>query len=357
MSTTITIEAEQRLFAAEPVQAKLRYVAEGHAPEASPHNFHLPDIAEFGDTRSMPLHSVRPVPTIDELSTNSGHVTLETHGFTAIRHPTALHAPPYGPHSFKDPEMLKRHVIPDTEAALKKMTGCKTVITEALLLRCALWSATDSLAAHGSADGKTSELETGFPQFIGFNPISGGGSPASKIHLDYSPDGARMHIRNFHPKTTEAAADIIRVEDSLVAEGKDLRESYKQSSGPRWALYSTWRPLKTVRRDPLAVLDPTTFKEEDYVPVGVPTPSLGREGVHETHSAECYLARHNKQHKWCWIDNQKPEECLVLRFFDSDEERAGSIDAGGVLHSSAELADNGDIEPRESLEIRSLCIW
>ncbi|KAM0269669.1 hypothetical protein ACHAQH_009668, partial [Verticillium albo-atrum] len=294
--------------------------------------------------RSLPLHSVRPVPTLDELSTSSGHVTLETHGFTAIQHTTALHAPQYGPHSFKNPKLLEQHVIPDNEFALKQMTGCKTVVTEALLLRCALWSATDSLAAHGRADGKTFELD-GFPQYIGFNPIFGGGSPASKIHLDYSPDGARTHIRNFHPKTTEAAAEIIRVEDSLLAAGQDLRDSYKHSDGPRWALYSTWRPLKTVQRDPLAVLDYTTFREKDYVPVGVPTPSLGREGVHETHSAECYLARYAQQHRWYWIDTQKPEECLVLRLFDSDQERADSIAAGGVLHSSAELVDNGNKEP------------
>ncbi|CRK35951.1 hypothetical protein BN1708_006873 [Verticillium longisporum] len=328
MIAAVAVQAGQSRPATALTKAKLRYVAEGHTPQPSPHNFHLPDITEFGDTRFLPLHSVRPVAPLDELTTSSSNVSLRAHGFTAIRRPTALHAPPHCSLSFRDPELLKQHVIPDTELALKQLTGCTTVVTEALLLRCALWSATDSLAAHGSAGDKASELKTGFPQFIGFDPISGGGSPASKIHLDYSPDGARMHIR-----------------------------SYKHSGGPRWALYSTWRPLKTVRRDPLAVLDYTTFKEDDYVPAAVPTPSLGREGVCETHPAECYLARYSKQHKWYWIDNQIPEECLVLRFFDSDEERAGSIAAGGVLHSSAELEGNDDAEPRESLEIRSLCIW
>lgn len=68
---------------------------------------------------------------------------------------------------------------------IKLLTGCKTVITEALLLRSALWSPTYALASHGNATADYSELDTGFPQFIGLNAITGGGSPGKTTLRKY----------------------------------------------------------------------------------------------------------------------------------------------------------------------------
>ncbi|KAM4060357.1 hypothetical protein HRG_014245 [Hirsutella rhossiliensis] len=96
---------------------------------------------------------------------------------------------------------------------LKQLTGCQTVISETLLLRDASWNDND-----GPAAMEAYEPETRLPQLIGFNLTSGGVGPASKVHLDYSPKGARAHIRNFHPNTTNAAADIIAHEDLLYSE-------------------------------------------------------------------------------------------------------------------------------------------
>ncbi|KAI2637858.1 GA4 desaturase [Hypomontagnella submonticulosa] len=340
-----------------PELGKLRYVANGHVPQASPHNLHLPALVEFGDERMLPLHSVRPIPTISDLPSCTDHTQLNTHGFTAIHHPTPLHAPPHNVQSFKDPQLLKQHLVPDIVEMMKQLTGCKTVVTEAFLLRTAIWTETDSLATHGEDAAEAPELETSYPQFIGFNPAYGGASPASKIHLDFSPNGARSHIRNFHPGTAEAAADIIRHEDLLLAAGKNPKEAYRDCGGPRWALYSIWRPLKTVKRDPLAVIDLRTFKEADCVPIDIPFPNLGT-GTNSTHLEEGLLARFSEDHKWCWIDNQTSEEVLVLRFFDSDAEGNGfAVSGGGTFHSSVELPSTENEAARESLEIRCLCIW
>ncbi|KAI0116560.1 hypothetical protein F4776DRAFT_656243 [Hypoxylon sp. NC0597] len=340
----------------EPPLGKLRYVAAGHVPQASPHNLHLPALSEFGDERFLPLYSVRPIPTVSELPSCINHAQLDTHGFTAVHHATTLHGSPYSSESFKDPQLLKQYLIPETAEMMKQITGCKTVITEFLLLRTAIWTPTDSLATHGEDAAEASELETGFPQFIGFNPKHGGASPASKIHLDFSPNGSRTHIRKFHPDMAKVASDIIRHEDSLLAAGKNLKESYKGSGGPRWALYSIWRPLKTVKRDPLAVIGNGSFTEEDCVPVKVQFPNMGT-GTNETHLCESLLATYSEDHKWYWIDKQTPQEVLVLRFFDSDAEGDGRVAAGGTFHSSVELPGMENEAPRESLEIRCLCIW
>ena len=351
------------------VFGKLRYVPAGRTPNASPHHFHLPELSEFGDVRTLPLHNMRPVPSVQELASAKEHAQLATHGFTAVHHPMTMHSPPYNLSSWKDAKLLRDLYVPETEEMVKQVTGCKTVITEAVLMRSQLWTESDALATHGghgdseekSADQiakekELSELETGFPQFIGFNPVHGGARPAPKIHLDYAPVGARTHIRMYHPKLSDATKEIIAAEDKLLAEGKDLKQEYASSDGPRWALFSIWRPIKPVKRDPLALGDTRTFPDADYIPVNVKTPNLG-EGREGTHEAESYLARYSEGHQWYWIEDMTPEEVFIIGLWDSSREKDGGCSSGGTLHSSVELDDKENEEARESLELRCLAIW
>lgn len=188
-------------------------------------------MSEFGDERLQPLIDMRPVPTTLELpDAPEGTAKLASHGFAAVRHPTTLNSAPYSKDSWKDPRLLKQFYIPETEEMVKQITGAKTVITESLLLRSAVWSETDALAAHAGHGDKAdvgspaeagsqtptkddeqateaaAALELGFPQFIGFSPTAGGASPAPKVHLDYAPNGARTHIRHFHPTMAAVAS-------------------------------------------------------------------------------------------------------------------------------------------------------
>lgn len=313
---------------------------------------------------------MRPIPTVKELPASPNHAQLETQGFTAVHHPTTLNAAPYTSLSWRDPDLLEKFYIPDTADMLRQITGCKHVIPDGLILRAGKETDDDAVAIHvqrtneglqvgdvPEATGKRSQLDliTNFPQFIGFDPTQGGGQPSAKVHLDYRPSGARTHLRKFHPKYTEAAADIIQAEDALLAEGKDLKTHYKTSSGPRWAIYSIWRPLKTVRRDAIAVNDQRTVQPEDYVGSRMLFPNLGQPGAAGIHDIDCYLSRYSEGHKWYWVEEQKPEEAVIITFFDSDAEKDGR--PGGILHSSVELPGTEDQETRESVELRCLCIW
>ena len=329
-------------------------------------------MVEFGDVRVQPLIDMRPVPAIAELSTApEGTAQLSTHGFAAVHHPTTMNRPPYSPSSWKDPSLLKQFYVPETEEMVKQVTGAKTVITEALLLRSAIWTESDALATHaGHGDQEKGEiqplektqeetdLELGFPQFVGFSPRHGGASPAPKVHLDYAPNGARLHLRKYHPTLTAVAQPVIDAEAKLLAEGKSLREEYASSGlGPRWALFSIWRPIRRIRRDPLALGDARTFLEDDYVPVTVKTPTLGiSQDSKETHDAESYLARWSSGQKWYFISEQEPEEVLVIGLFDSERDKE-TVAAGGTLHSSVDLDGTENEEARESLELRCLAIW
>jgi hypothetical protein len=375
MSTTTTITQSLPVSSdsAHQYHGKLRFIPPGQTPKASPHNFHLPAMSEFGDVRLQPLIDMRPVPTTSELpGAPEGTAKLQTHGFAAVRHPTTLNSAPYTKDSWKNPQLLKQFYMPETEEMVKQITGAKTVITESLLLRSEVWSETDALAAHAGHGEKAeseaeaqskeqtpqeTELELGFPQFIGFSPTTGGASPAPKVHLDYAPNGARTHIRKFHPTMASVAESVIKAEDQLISQGKSLRESYASSGlGPRWALFSIWRPLKLVTRDPLALGDARTFLESDYVPVIVKTPNLGIPGEISTHDTESYLAHWSKGQKWYFISHQEPEEVLVIGLFDSERDKE-TVAAGGTLHSSVDLPGTEGEEPRESLELRCLAIW
>jgi len=187
---------------------------------------------------------MRPVPSVDQLPcSKEGTAQLATHGFTAVRHPSAMHSAPYSRASWNDPKLLGQIYVPETEDMVKRITGAKKVVTEGLLLRSAIWTEEDALATHAGHGKKKTEQEesteppqsTGkdalevnadFPQFIGFSASTGGASPAPKVHLDYAPNGARAHIRKYHPKLTSAAADVIAAEDRLLSSALSLKDHY-----------------------------------------------------------------------------------------------------------------------------------
>ncbi|KAK9777067.1 putative ga4 desaturase protein [Seiridium cardinale] len=363
--TTATI-TEHKSKVAPRQLGKFNYLAKGDRAIPNPNNFHLPALSSLRDERLLPLNSLRPLPTVTQLRERKGMAHLETHGFTALYHPATLHSSPYDVASWKDPELLLKYYAPETQAMLKDITGCKKVIPDAFLLRSNTFNEkTVSLATHaGHGEGSDTaenkaitELETGFPQFLGFDPVKGGAGPSLKVHMDYKPEGARSHIRNIHPSLAEASRDIILAEDEILASGGTLRDSYIDSTGPRWACYSVWRPLKTVRRNPLVMGDQRSIQQEDYESVSVKTPCLGRPGIIETHDAPGYVARYSEGHTWYWVDAQKPEEVLVIGLFDSHAEKYGGKASGGTLHCSTELPGTEEEEARQSLELRCLCIW
>jgi hypothetical protein len=374
-------------FAMSPItltNGKLRYVSAGHIPTPSSQNFGLPDISEFGDERILPLYDIRPLPTVDQLPTaKDGTAQLLTHGFTAVQHPSIMHSAPYTHASWHDPEILQKIYVPEVKEMLKRITHAKTVIVETLLLRSSTTIRQDAPFANttgSSPNNPTKETQVeatkralppislpqkatalpspGFPLIVGFSQAFGSIPPVPKVHLDYTPAGARTHIRLFHPIITTACAAIIAAEDRLLAAKLPLDTHYATSSpAPRWAIYSIWRPLKAVKRDPLAVGDVRSFAAEDYVAIGVPAPTMDLDGGSgERHVMESYVGRGREGQRWCYVSEQMPDEVLVIGLWDSDRERDG-VGAAGAMHSSVEMEGQAGEEPRESLELRCLAIW
>ena len=390
-------------------KGKFRYLTQGTTPKVNPHLYHLPPLSSFNDVRTLPVNDIRSSLSLGD----SSPYTLHYHGFTARHQSSRLHSSPHDLSSWKDEGLIKTVYMPEVEDLVKRVTGCRTIVVESAVLRTNVHSEVDSLS---KGDSQEADLSGDFagpcPRMIGFSS-AGGGSPAPKVHLDFSSLGARTHIRKYHRKLALAADPVIKAENRLLERGiqwQELKDYYggntKDNEGvPRFALFSIWRPLKTVHRDPLGLASCASFPTSDYVAVDVVQPS-GRNIPSElsrmidpsrsleqysaegqqleseskntpTHLSSSYLAYgpshgEGKGHDWHFISNQEPTEVLIIQLFDNEmEARMGSqsgkesrksllndMNVSGVIHSAFELEGQDDAgEARESLEIRVVAFW
>jgi len=172
-----------------------------------------------------------------------------------------------------------------------------------------------------------------------------GVAPVRSVHVDCSPTGARNWLRNKRYDIIEEGKDIIAAEDKALATG----EGYE---GRRYAIYSIWRPLKTVKRDSLIVCDIQSLEKEGLVE------SVNKQpGVHGDFLSGVVMIsdERNEKLRWFWIREQEVDEVFFLQFYDSVAEREGR--ATGVPHGSPELIGAEGKELRESVEARVMAFW
>ncbi|CZR56484.1 uncharacterized protein PAC_06372 [Phialocephala subalpina] len=273
----------------KPTYATFRYLSRGSKVEPSPHLYHLPPLASFGDVQSLPIIDIKSSMSLPDTPDSKSPFSLNKHGFRAVRSPSAVFSPPYIHSSWNDPTVLREVYIKEIEEMLLKVTGGRKVYTDQVVIRNNLHTEVDGLArsqdkSDENAEGEDESEIDDFPKLIGVGKGTGA-SPAPKVHLDLAPEGARTHLRKYHPKATELAQEIISAEDAILkSKGIELSEIGKNGNytGPRWAMFSVWRPLKKVLRDPLAVGDCSTFPKGDYVDFDVLFPTIGG-GEGETH--------------------------------------------------------------------------
>ncbi|KIW07359.1 uncharacterized protein PV09_02205 [Verruconis gallopava] len=338
-----------------PSHGRLRYITRGLIPTASPHLYHLPPLSEFGDIRLLPIRDIKESLKLGD----ENPYTLDSHGFTARRHPSVLHSFPYSRLSWNDETLLKSVYIPEVEDLLRNLTGANKVVTEMVLIRSEIHSEIDALASSEEIreTDRTGDDDS-WPKMIGIS-AGAGASPAPKVHLDFSPAGARVHLRKYHGALAKAGAEVISKEDNIVANGVRAEDLHKWYDGPRWAMFSIWRPLKRVTRDPLAFADRRSFPRTDYVPVDLVEPT-GKALRHmypaemKSHKAETLLAYGSDNHEWCWVWDMEPEEVVVIQLFDSEAEKRGYC---GVMHSSVDVPETEHEPARESIEVRCTAFW
>ncbi|KAK7417307.1 hypothetical protein QQZ08_011687 [Neonectria magnoliae] len=285
--------------------------------------------------------------TIADVRPSMSSYSLDTHGFQYVQHASALSSSPYTTASWKDHAIRER--INDVEIAelAKSVLGAKKTMVVLATGRNAAYtepedapSRQDIYANH--AGPLPSTRAKGFYDGVEMGPVR-------KPHVDWGSVGVRNILREWSDELAEEAKDIFEAEDEAAALPGGIEKNYK---GRRWGFYNTWRPLKPVRRDPLACVDYFSTKDEKTSVYWRDIP-----GINGRFRVDAPLTLANPNHKWYWLSDQKPDEVLFMRIFDSEHERDPDNVAGGVHHCSFHLPGADGEEIRQSIETKVFAFW
>ncbi|KUJ22860.1 uncharacterized protein LY89DRAFT_777884 [Mollisia scopiformis] len=350
MSTTTTKVAEDPTHSEDGRQlARIQYIE----PEVSvdPWDCNYFAIPKAKET----IHSIQPLNDLrPEVFSSNNLYKLATHAFTAVKHQSKLDIAGGEGH---DREKAAATLIPEIQDIIKSATGAKTVHVLGLGLRMKEPDP-DTITLRErdpnappercGIDLKATEMDLTKPYMGGYTGKDKIG-PARSVHIDYSPDGARQILRNVRGDVIESAKDIIEAEDAAAAAGKDIA----QYDGRRYGMFSVWRPLKKVTRDPVAVCDPNSIDfERDLAEHINKQPSDGGDYL-----AGLSMLRGNyaDTQKWHWISEQDVDEVFIFQFYDSYALREGR--PWGAPHGGVTLVGKEDGEVRNSVEARCVAIW
>ncbi|KAI3335797.1 hypothetical protein F4824DRAFT_510675 [Ustulina deusta] len=151
--------------------------------------------------------------------------------------------------------------------------------------------------------------------------------PARYAHIDQSGKGARTLLG-----------------DNLPDEAEKLTET-------RWGTVNLWRPIQTIRRDPLCFCDGRTIGDEDLVPIDTTPPPKGTSSFYESVSKgdgfQTLEVRENPKHKWYYLSEMQPDEAVIFKCYDSKNSSKSRC-----CHASFRHPQAVDEAPRESIEMR-----
>ena len=128
----------------------------------------------------------------------------------------------------------------------------------------------------------------------------------------------------------------------------------------RWSITNVWRPLKPVKKDPLAVCDARTVDDRDLFPVTAILPSKGSttggydQVSSKTRGFELLQLKQNPKQTWYYVSDMTPDEVLLIKIFDTKKD--GTV-ATRTPHSSFVDPDLKGNTTRESIEIRCFMFW
>ncbi|KAL1602400.1 hypothetical protein SLS60_005816 [Paraconiothyrium brasiliense] len=223
----------------------------------------------------IPVHDVR---------NKQDQYTLDKNGFQYFHDPVA------GLQDANTEEEIWNVLRPATEDLVKKVTGAHKVVILTHRIR--------NLAEDSNkrADNK---------------------APAHRVHTDFTCAGALNQLKN-----------IVRDPAERTTLG-----------GDRIMVINVWRPLKVIKRDPLAMLDWETVQPGDIIP--------NRMVFSEQNWSEMGMVKHSSQHEWLYLESQTPEEPVVFKQYDSGV-RAGMTVPHSAFVDSRWLGEDA----RQSIEVK-----
>ena len=267
---------------------------------------YVPPALERAEIRVYPatsgLETVRPetwpvMLPIRDMRPAADRIRLDVQGFELHRQPTSFT-------DFYDADAVRARYYPEVAATLEALTGAGKVIVFDHNVRSAV----------RSARGEPGVRE-----------------PVDQAHNDY----------------TEASGP--RRRDAILEQAgrADL-------AGREFALVNLWRPIiGPVLDTPLALCDAATVAPEHLVTTEI---HHFAEGDIETpaHRGVIYSLRPNAAHRWYYASAMQPDECLLLKCYDSrNDGRARFMPHTGFVYPECPA----DYVPRESIEARTLVVF
>ncbi|CAN8102037.1 unnamed protein product [Discula destructiva] len=228
--------------------------------------------------------------TITDCRGMEENFTLETNGFTYAKHKVA------GLENCTTDEEITALLVPATQQFVQEMLGAyKSMVITSRIRNV-------SQDTNKRADNR---------------------APALSVHSDFTTAGALNAVLEPTLKATTDEAERERMAKSRVV------------------FINVWRPLKTIKRDPLCVcdwssIDPAT----DLVPMRFKFPHMW---------TELSWWRRSNNHRWFYLSAQTSEEPMVFVQYDS-----AAVKEGGktVAHSAFVDEEYADAETRTSIEIK-----
>ncbi|KAH7360642.1 hypothetical protein BKA65DRAFT_493698 [Rhexocercosporidium sp. MPI-PUGE-AT-0058] len=122
----------------------------------------------------------------------------------------------------------------------------------------------------------------------------------------------------------------------------------------RHSIINVWRPIRTIKRDPLALSDARSIPEEDLVHV---TTYLAKGRTNMTWGvlppAVDEKTGRQEKHKWYWCSEMTPDEVFLFKILDSKLDGRARRDP----HSAFHIEGTEGEETRQSIEMRCMVFW
>ena len=159
-------------------------------------------------------------------------------------------------------------------------------------------------------------------------------SPSSDQRSASTNKALRVPLRQVHVDQTTRLASTASSTIYPINEAKRLLKGRVQ-------IINVWRPIKTVRKDPLGVVDAMSVSEGDLVT---------KQMFHPNGVWESWTVCPNGNHEWYYLREQTPEEVMLIKCFDSKVDGR----ARRTPHSAFVDPSTKDEDPRQSIEVRAL---
>ena len=260
-----------------------------------PFQLFVPVAPDAVDTRSTNLDFEGRDQTFEDIRGREDEYSLDSHGFQVGMHPTRL-----DPDMFGDRETVESRYFDEVREILRDVEGG---YDEVFLFDWRL---------RNSAKPKEEGL-------FDMNDLTTWLRPSPNVHVDQSPRAVVHRILLHLPEKAE-----------------------KLLQG-RVRVINVWRPIDCVVEDyPLAFCDPSSVPTQDVVEC---------DHVRRKFKGANMYLHFNPQHKWYYLGQQREDEVLFLKMFDSDP----SVKAKACPHASfRHPSPAANSKPRKSIEVRAL---